>query len=218
MIRAATIALTVVVAAHASGLDAQRLADALRVREGYRGQPGALGEAGPWQIRAVTWAQHMPGIPFARAVQAGPARTCALKHIAWLSAALEARGVPATAFNVAVAWNAGLERYTSGGAPVRAYRYGADVEALYNGAMGQRTENRPAETIRWRRMAFEGITIGGGINRVFMAPMRIVKNGPDRAVAFNFFSPARGRGLPQWRTRLPGAGRARHARPVAFNA
>ncbi len=79
----------------------------------------------------ATWAQHMPGMPFARAVQERPALACALKHIAWISAALEASGVPATPFNVAAAWNSGLDCYIHGRAPVRAYRYARDVEQIY---------------------------------------------------------------------------------------
>ena len=131
MIRAGLIAIAVLVGAHGAELDAPRLAGALRVREGYRGLDGRLGERGPWQLRRSVWSRQMPGIDYAWARPYGTARACALKHIAWLARCLEARGVPATAFNIAAAWNAGLEDYTTGRAPVRAYRYAADVERLY---------------------------------------------------------------------------------------
>lgn len=120
-----------VVAAQASELDATRLAGALRVREGYRGVDGRLGELGPWQLREITWRQHMAGKPFAMARQEGPARLCAERHIEWLRRELRRIGLPDSVFNVAAAWNAGLDRYTTGRAPERAYLYARDVERLY---------------------------------------------------------------------------------------
>lgn len=144
MIRALAIsALLVVSSAHAavdlsavaSGegrIDINRAVDALREREGYRGRRGALGEEGPWQLMPQTWAMHMPGIAFAEARNPAQARVCAVRHVRWLAAQLEARGVDASVFNIAAAWNAGLERYLSGRAPVRAYRYAADVVGIYH--------------------------------------------------------------------------------------
>lgn len=143
MIRAALIFLLVVVGCSAANVDADRLAGALRLREGYRGRDGAAGERGPWQIKAEVWAMHMPGIPFAKAREEAPARACALKHIAWLAGRLEARGVAVTPFNLAAAWNAGLTGYTTGRAPERAYHYAADVAALYLNAGLETNTSRP---------------------------------------------------------------------------
>ncbi|MBA4136735.1 MAG: hypothetical protein C0518_05405 [Opitutus sp.] len=151
MIRAAVIYALLVVSASAA-VDSERLVDALREREGYRGRPGALGEAGPYQIRAQTWAQHMPGVPFARAREEGPARACALKHVAWLRAQLAARGVEPSVFNLAAAWNAGLARYVSGRAPERAYRFAADVEAIYSEAVRRHRDNGTQHARRDRRL------------------------------------------------------------------
>lgn len=130
MIRAALIACTLAVAAEAT--DLERLADAIRLVEGYRGVPGAMGEDGPYQIRAATWAQHMPGIPFARVVHERTARICARRHLTWLALRLEGRGVPASPFNLALCWNAGLARTLSGRAPERAYDYACRVQVLYS--------------------------------------------------------------------------------------
>lgn len=110
-----------------------RLADSIRAVEGWRGRDGAAGERGPYQLTAAVWALHNPGRPFALARQEGPARACALKHLAWLSLELGRKGVDPSAFNVAAAWNAGLEGYTTGRAPVRAYLYARDVERIYTG-------------------------------------------------------------------------------------
>jgi len=193
--RLSIFALFVFFVAHLAALeiDAACLADALRVREGYRGRPGALGEAGPYQLREITWRQHMQSssdiaerLPFGWAIDPRLSRICALRHIAWLAAQLEARGVPATPFNVAAAWNAGLDRYITGRAPERAYRYASDVEALYNGAMGQRTENSPAETTRRRKDAMD---VMGSIRGAVVTP------GPKGA-GINQASTPQGSGKP----------------------
>lgn len=147
MIRALVLLLSVVVGCFAADLDADRLAVVLAQREGYRGVDGGLGELGPWQIREITWGQHMPGVQFSEARKPGPARACALKHIAWLIEQLERIGVPATSFNVAAAWNAGFKQYTTGRAPVRAYRFAADVEALYHDALRAKIVDRELPTI-----------------------------------------------------------------------
>lgn len=132
MIRALALSAVLVVSAHA-GIDVDRFVDALRERETGAGpvRDGARGERGPWQITRAVWALHMPGKPFAQARQAAPARACALKHVRWIAAQLEARGVDASAFNLALAWNAGLEGATHGRAPERAYDYARAVEAIY---------------------------------------------------------------------------------------
>lgn len=174
MIRAAVILLCVVVGAIGAigaELDAHREADALRVREGFRGVDGRLLERGPYQFRAITWRQHMPGVPFALAREEGPARACALKHIRWLAAQLEARGVPGSPFNVAAAWNAGLEQYVSGRAPVRAYRFAADVASLYSAA-----ETGPKETDNLR-VQQGGIRIVGRV--VEHAELKATKQGNE---------------------------------------
>jgi hypothetical protein len=131
MIRALALSALLVVSAHAA-VDVDRLVDALREREGYRGQRGALGEEGPWQFMPSTWAMHMPGRPLAMARDERLARACAVKHVRWLQAQLGRQGVDASAFNIAAAWNAGLTSYVRGRAPVRAYRFAADVVAIYS--------------------------------------------------------------------------------------
>jgi hypothetical protein len=156
MIRALAISALLVVTAHA-GVDVDRFVDALREREtGNRPvRDGAAGERGPWQITGRVWSLQMPGKPFAQARQYGPARACAVKHVRWLAAQLQARGVHASAFNLALAWNAGLEGATRGRAPERAYEYARAVEALYNGAIGQKTLNSPAEFSSRRSVSVE---------------------------------------------------------------
>jgi hypothetical protein len=151
MIRAALISTLLVVSAQA-GVDVERLVDALREREGYRGKPGALGEQGPWQLMPSTWAMHMPGRPISEARDAVQARVCALRHVRWLQAELARRCVDASVFNLAAAWNAGLASYVSGRAPVRAYRFAADVVAIYSSGVVRHRHDLQEHALRLRRL------------------------------------------------------------------
>lgn len=112
-------------------VDAGRLADAIRARENFHGRDGAHGERGPYQITAAMWALQMPGRPFSEARRETPSRLCTLREIARLERELRRRSVDASVFNIALAWNAGLEGSTRGAAPVRAYWYAAWVDQLY---------------------------------------------------------------------------------------
>ncbi|MBX3736705.1 MAG: hypothetical protein KF715_08455 [Candidatus Didemnitutus sp.] len=131
MIRAAVIFVLLVVSAHAA-VDVDRLVDALREREEWNGRDGAHGERGPWQITPAVWRLHMPGISFAEARCVAVARACAVKHVNYLAAQLEARGVAPLLFNIALAWNAGINGSTRGTAPERAYHFAVAVENIYH--------------------------------------------------------------------------------------
>ncbi|MDP2227156.1 MAG: hypothetical protein Q8J78_06735 [Moraxellaceae bacterium] len=115
----------------ATTVDEARLLHAMRQVEEWDGRDGARGERGPWQITGAVWSMHMPGRPFAEARHEGPARECALRHLAWLRAQLRARGCDDGAFMVALTWNAGLARTLSGKAPMRAYNHALRVENLH---------------------------------------------------------------------------------------
>lgn len=130
MIRAAVIYLVLALAGPAAVLDVPRFLSAVRQVEEWHGRDGRAGERGPWQITAAVWAMHMPGTPFAMARQEGPARACALKHVAWLRARLRAAGADDNAYNLALAWNAGLSAVLRGRAPERSYDYAGRVVAL----------------------------------------------------------------------------------------
>lgn len=158
MLRALTFSALLAVSAHA-GVDVERLVDALRARESGNQEQVRDGDGGrslgPWQIGRAVWSLHMPGKPHAGARNPLQARECARRHVQWLMAQLKARGVNPCAFNIALAWNAGLAGSTRGRAPLRAYEYARDVEAIYLGAKGQKTVKSPAsqwslsQVIRW---------------------------------------------------------------------
>ena len=52
--------------------------------------------------------------PFIRALDRATADRVAVKHYEWLKRGLEAAGVPATCYNIALAWNGGLDSVISG--------------------------------------------------------------------------------------------------------
>jgi hypothetical protein len=78
-------------------------------------QPGALGELGAYQFREDTWKMHTTA-PFSRALDRRSSDAVAVKHYEWIKAELERRGIVATPFKIALAWNGGI-RAVYGGHP-----------------------------------------------------------------------------------------------------
>jgi hypothetical protein len=70
-------------------------------------QPGSLGELGAYQFREQTWRMHTSA-PFSLALDRRVSDAVAVKHYDWLKGELERRGLEATPFRIALAWNAGL--------------------------------------------------------------------------------------------------------------
>ena len=90
---------------------------------------GPRGELGPYQFRPSTWRMHTRK-PFALAVQRQAADEVAVQHYEWLRRGLESNGIDATPYNIALAWNAGLDRVVNGRAPVTAQEYASQVSHL----------------------------------------------------------------------------------------
>lgn len=136
MSRLLVILLALVLRVVAADLDAGHFLAEIRQQERWDGRDGALGERGPYQFREITWRQHMPGTAFAMARHEGPARACALKHLAWLQRELRKAGIDDNAFNLALCWNAGLDSVLRGRAPERAYLYATRVSRRYSAGTG----------------------------------------------------------------------------------
>jgi hypothetical protein len=68
--------------------------------------------------------------PFALAVQREAADDVAVRHYEWIKRGLESNGIEATPYNIALAWNAGLDQVVNGRAPAAAYEYAAQVTNL----------------------------------------------------------------------------------------
>lgn len=74
---------------------------------GNSAEPGALGELGPYQFREGTWKMHTTA-PFSRALDRRSSDAVAVKHYEWIKGELERRGIAATPYRVALAWNGGI--------------------------------------------------------------------------------------------------------------
>jgi hypothetical protein len=90
---------------------------------------GRFGELGPYQFRPGTWRMHTDK-PFRLAVSKPVADEIAVKHYEWIKRTLEQRGVDANVFNIAMAWNCGVEAVLSGRAPTVSYHYAERVTNL----------------------------------------------------------------------------------------
>lgn len=73
---------------------------------------GRHGEQGPYQFRREVWRQYTRA-PF-RQARTGLADTVALRHYSWLLQELQRGGLEPTVWQVAAAWNGGVEAVLSG--------------------------------------------------------------------------------------------------------
>jgi hypothetical protein len=99
-------------------------------------KPGRHGELGAYQFRSSTWRMHT-SVPFSRAIDRSTSDVVAVKHYEWLKRGLEAAGLPATPYNIALAWNGGLSAVISGRSPAIAHDYArraVNLAAVYDTA------------------------------------------------------------------------------------
>lgn len=69
--------------------------------------PGSCGELGAYQFREQTWRMYTQA-PFIKALDRQSSDAVAVRHYDWLRGELERRGVEASAFRIALAWNGGI--------------------------------------------------------------------------------------------------------------
>ncbi len=89
-------------------------------------RPGLFGELGAYQFRESTWRQHTT-VPFARALDRDVSDMVAVRHYDYLKRGLERAGLPVTPYNIALAWNGGLDAAVRGCAPAAARDYAERV-------------------------------------------------------------------------------------------
>jgi hypothetical protein len=92
-------------------------------------QVGRFGELGPYQFRPGTWRMHTDK-PFRQAIQREAADEVAVKHYEWIKRTFLKAGVDPNVFNIAMAWNCGVEAVLSGRAPRVSYHYAERVNNL----------------------------------------------------------------------------------------
>lgn len=100
---------------------------------------GKFGELGPYQFRPGTWRMHTTK-PFQLAVKRAVADEIAVKHYEWLKRTLADSGIEPSAFNIAMAWNCGVNAVIQGRVPTVSYRYAQRVTNLIESFQAARPE------------------------------------------------------------------------------
>ena len=90
---------------------------------------GSKGELGPYQFRSSTWRMHT-NKPFRMANNREMADQVAVKHYEWIKTRLDAAGIDANGYNIALAWNCGLSAVINGRIPMQTYHYAERVSNL----------------------------------------------------------------------------------------
>jgi hypothetical protein len=98
---------------------------------------GPHGELGPYQFRLPTWRMYTKR-PFALAAQRQNADEVAVQHYEWLKRGLQSAGINPTPYNIALAWNAGLDHVVKDRVPAGSYAYAEQVANLVNSLRTQR--------------------------------------------------------------------------------
>jgi hypothetical protein len=92
---------------------------------GVPAKPGPAGETGRWQLTPAV--RHDRGQELRAHGIPVTDETIARAQVRWLEAELVKAGVDPLPFNIALAWNCGLDRTVSGRAPVASYDFAARV-------------------------------------------------------------------------------------------
>jgi len=140
---------------------------------------GRFGELGPYQFRPATWRMHT-NKPFQLAIQRAEADEIAVKHYEWIKRTFERAGVEASAFNIAMAWNCGVEAVLSGRVPSVSYNYAQRVTNLMESFNAERAEVAEQESGPKNGWQEQNASIGdnGGIRfRVLLDTPRFVIAG-----------------------------------------
>ncbi|GAB1488694.1 hypothetical protein MASR2M8_11410 [Opitutaceae bacterium] len=91
--------------------------------------PGRFGELGAYQFRQATWQMHTKK-PFHLATNRAESDKVAVAHYEWIKRGLERNGIPATPYNIAMAWNAGLTSVVQRRVPSASRHYASRVVNL----------------------------------------------------------------------------------------
>ena len=77
-------------------------------------------------------------LPFRRALERELSDVVAVRHYEWLKRGLERAGLSASTYNIALAWNGGLEAAIRGRAPRAAHSYAGRATNLAAAIVAQR--------------------------------------------------------------------------------
>jgi hypothetical protein len=87
-----------------------------------RTAPGRCGELGAYQFRETTWQMYSQE-PFRHALNRRASDDVAVRHYEWLKQQIESHGIPASSYNIALAWNGGVGAVIRGRSPRAARDY-----------------------------------------------------------------------------------------------
>jgi hypothetical protein len=90
---------------------------------------GPKGELGPYQFRRDTWRMYTRK-PFTQATDRASADAVAVSHYESIKRQLANAGIAPTTFNIAMAWNCGINAVICGRIPTVTYRYADQVNNL----------------------------------------------------------------------------------------
>lgn len=90
---------------------------------------GSRGELGPYQFRSSTWRMYT-NKPFRMANDREMADQVAVMHYEWIRTRLQAAGIDANGYNIALAWNCGISAVLKGHIPMQTYHYAERVNNL----------------------------------------------------------------------------------------
>ncbi len=92
-------------------------------------RPGPYGELGAYQFRLQTWRMHTHQ-PFSTALDRRCSDDVAVRHYEWLKLRLERAALAPTPYNIALAWNAGINSVLKDRAPNPSHDYASRVHNL----------------------------------------------------------------------------------------
>lgn len=141
---------------------------------------GRFGELGPYQFRPATWHMHTDK-PFNLAIQRDEADAVAVKHYEWIKRAFERAGVEVTAFNIALAWNSGVDAVLTGRSPSASYNYAERVTNLVETFReGRRNLGEQKKTVTFDKAEQAPVMLDSGEElrfRILQDPPRFVIAG-----------------------------------------
>jgi hypothetical protein len=104
---------------------------------------GRAGEVGPYQFRPEVWHRYTDA-PYS-AARTGLSDSVATRHFLRIVQRLLARGIAATAWNIAAAWNSGESAVARGRIPRATRDYATRVENLTRYAVNLRSQGSPIQ-------------------------------------------------------------------------
>lgn len=143
---------------------------------------GRFGELGPYQFRPTTWRMHT-NKPFRLAIQRQEADEVAVLHYEYIKHAFEKAGVEVNPFNIALAWNSGIDAVLSGRAPSASYNYAERVTNLVQTFQEGRRNLEEQQTISLDDNSAKPAQPQPAVSDEWQLRFRVLQDPPHFAIA-----------------------------------